>query len=284
MPQRNPWPRISIVTPSYNQGKYIEETIRSVLLQGYPDLEYIIMDGGSSDETVSIIKKYERWLAHWESAPDGGQVPALNNGFAKTTGVLLNWLNSDDFLQKDALRNIAGAFHLMPDVDIITGFRAECDLNSDPISVDGSWQRSWGCYHLGIPNFPQDATFLSRGILFSGLPFDERLNFFFDTAFYYTVLKERRRYVFSNSVFSSIRVYPEMKSLRHDARKIAENEILASEYFPRSPIFRAVSRLLRTRFYFLVWACVQNWFASADEFRVLRYNHYEGKWELVPVV
>ncbi|MFZ9937930.1 MAG: glycosyltransferase, partial [Luteolibacter sp.] len=71
-----PWPKISIVTPSYNQGRYIEETIRSILLQGYPDLEYFIMDGGSTDETVEIIRKYEPWLAGWVSEKDKGQSDA----------------------------------------------------------------------------------------------------------------------------------------------------------------------------------------------------------------
>jgi hypothetical protein len=75
-----PWPRISIVTPSYNQGAFIEETIRSVLLQGYPNLEYVILDGGSSDDSTSIIRKYEPWLAHWASERDRGQAHAINKG------------------------------------------------------------------------------------------------------------------------------------------------------------------------------------------------------------
>src|SRR5882724_1025422 len=85
-PDGTPWPRVSIVTPSYNQGQFIEEAIRSVLLQGYPDLEYIIIDGGSSDQSVEIIKKYEPWLAYWISARDKGQSQAINRGFARAKG------------------------------------------------------------------------------------------------------------------------------------------------------------------------------------------------------
>ena len=104
------WPRISIVTPSYNQGRFIEETIRSVLLQGYPDLEYIIIDGGSSDNSVEIVKKYSPWLAYWVSAPDRGQSHAINKGFERATGEVLAWLNSDDLYVAGALRAVGATF------------------------------------------------------------------------------------------------------------------------------------------------------------------------------
>src|SRR5687767_11548136 len=89
------WPRITIVTPSFNQAQFLEETIRSVLLQGYPNLEYIIIDGGSTDKSVDIIKKYEQWLAYWVSEPDRGQSDAINKGFEKATGEVFAWINSD---------------------------------------------------------------------------------------------------------------------------------------------------------------------------------------------
>jgi Glycosyl transferase family 2 len=97
-------PRISIITPSYNQGQFIEETIRSVLLQGYPDLEYLVIDGGSRDQSVEVIRKYEPWLTYWVSEEDRGQSHAINKGFERTTGMLISWLNSDDVLLPDALR------------------------------------------------------------------------------------------------------------------------------------------------------------------------------------
>lgn len=115
------WPRISIVTPSYNQGQFIEETIRSVLLQGYPHLEYIIIDGGSTDKTVEIIKKYEQYLAHWVSESDRGQSHALNKGFCKATGDLVGWQNSDDYYYPEALLHTAKLFTRSERLDIIYG-------------------------------------------------------------------------------------------------------------------------------------------------------------------
>lgn len=104
------WPKISIVTPSYNQGQFIEETIRSVLLQGYPNLEYIVIDGGSTDNSLEIIQKYEPWLRYWISEPDEGQADAIHKGFQRASGDLLAWQNSDDFYQLGAFQRIAEFF------------------------------------------------------------------------------------------------------------------------------------------------------------------------------
>jgi glycosyltransferase involved in cell wall biosynthesis len=103
-------PKISIITPSFNQGQFIEETIRSVLLQGYPNLEYIIIDGGSTDNTVEIIKKYCDFIHYWVSEKDNGQSDAINKGLKHATGEVFNWLNSDDFYLPNALINVGNAF------------------------------------------------------------------------------------------------------------------------------------------------------------------------------
>ena len=104
------WPRMSIVTPSYNQAQFIEETIRSILLQGYPDLEYIIIDGGSDDETTAVLRKYEKHLAFWVSEKDRGQSHAINKGLSRVSGDVWMYQNSDDLLAPSALATVAECF------------------------------------------------------------------------------------------------------------------------------------------------------------------------------
>lgn len=101
------WPKISIVTPSYNQGRFLEGTIRSVLLQGYPNLEYVIIDGQSSDNSVDVIKRYEAWIDFWVSQPDQGQSHAINKGFSLCSGQFSNWQNSDDMFCQNAFQKFA---------------------------------------------------------------------------------------------------------------------------------------------------------------------------------
>ena len=114
-------PTISLVTPSYNQGKYLAECIDSVLSQNYPNLEYVIMDGGSTDNSVEIIKKHEKYLTYWQSQPDGGQFAAVNDGFRKTRGEIMTWLNSDDKFHPNAFFAVAAIFMLRNEIEWITG-------------------------------------------------------------------------------------------------------------------------------------------------------------------
>jgi glycosyltransferase involved in cell wall biosynthesis len=115
------YPKITVVTPSFNQGEFIEETILSILDQEYPNLEYIIMDGGSTDETVEIIEKYEDRISYWRSEPDGGQAEAIAEGFSRSTGEILAWLNSDDRYENRSLWAAAEAFQKNEELDLFYG-------------------------------------------------------------------------------------------------------------------------------------------------------------------
>lgn len=103
-------PKISIVTPSFNQGHYLEQTILSVIDQNYPNLEYIVIDGGSTDNSIEIIKKYSSGISYWVSEPDKGQSDALEKGFKKATGEIAAWINSDDYYEKDVFHKIAAHY------------------------------------------------------------------------------------------------------------------------------------------------------------------------------
>jgi glycosyltransferase involved in cell wall biosynthesis len=118
--EKETWPRITIVIPSFQQGRYLEEAIRSVLLQNYPNLELIVNDGGSSDGSKEILEQYSPHLSHWQSKQDGGQGNAINQGFDRATGEILGWLNSDDLYLPGAFFSVAKAF-MARRVDIVYG-------------------------------------------------------------------------------------------------------------------------------------------------------------------
>lgn len=131
--KKNKLPKISIVTPSLNQGKYLEKTIMSILSQGYPNLEYVIIDGGSKDNSVDIINKYAKKLSYFVSKPDKGQYDAINKGFKHTTGEIMTWLNSDDILMPGALNLVANIFNQLPKVHWISGIPTV--INSEGLIV-----------------------------------------------------------------------------------------------------------------------------------------------------
>lgn len=168
------YPKISIVTPSFNQGKYIEQTILSILNQNYPNLEYIIIDGGSKDESISILKKYEKYISYWVSEPDKGQTDAINKGFLKCTGDIFNWLNSDDIYAPGVLHEIAKMYRENPNVSCFCGredrFLKDKILNTSyGTSIENSIEATICKAHIDQPStfftlrsiqhvFPIDAT------------------------------------------------------------------------------------------------------------------------------
>jgi hypothetical protein len=166
-PDGQPWPRVSVVTPSYNQGRFIEETIRSVLLQGYPDLEYLILDGGSTDDSVDIIRRYEPWLTYWVSEPDGGQTHAINKGWARATGEILAYINTDDCYLRDATSTVALEFCLDPHVAMVYGTASIVDETGRELS---NWEaRPFDLKTMLVSGsiVPQPATFFSKPIVTS---------------------------------------------------------------------------------------------------------------------
>jgi len=185
MPNGSTWPRISIVTPSFNQGQFIEETIRSVLLQGYPNLEYIIIDGGSTDNTVDIINKYEKWLTYWVSEPDRGQSHGINKGFANASGEIYAYINSDDFYELNAFRIIAPLFTKKDGHHLVVG---ECTIFNE--NVEKRIFKPWWPERLDhflqpfSSTFAQPASFWTKYIYDRVGGFDEAFHFCLDQEFF----------------------------------------------------------------------------------------------------
>jgi glycosyltransferase involved in cell wall biosynthesis len=156
-------PTISIVTPSFNQSRFIEWTIRSVLLQDYPQLEYIVMDGGSTDGTCGILERYRRRFHHFESAPDQGQADAVARGFAKSSGDILAYLNSDDMLAPGVLADVAEYFARHPHVDVIYSHRCFVSENNQVIGY--WWLPPHSDYLMTRRDYiPQETCFWRRSI------------------------------------------------------------------------------------------------------------------------
>jgi glycosyltransferase involved in cell wall biosynthesis len=159
------WPRITLVTPVFNGIRYIEDTIRSVLHQGYPNLEYIVVDGGSTDGTVDIIRKYQKHIYWWISQRDHGVYDALNTGFAQSTGGIMGWLNSSDLLHTSGLFVVGSVFGSLPNVEWITG--RPTGFNPDGMTVDVRDLPAWSRYRFlaGANRYiQQESTFWRRSL------------------------------------------------------------------------------------------------------------------------
>lgn len=164
-PDGKPWPKISIVTPSFNMENYIEETILSVIGQQYPNLEYIVIDGGSKDGTVDIIKKYEPYITYWISEPDSGMYDAIQKGFSKATGEILAYINSDDKYYPNAFFSIATIFSSMEDVEWVLG-RATF-YNDDGATVDVKELKKWSKFNYYLGDYQwiqQESIFWRRSL------------------------------------------------------------------------------------------------------------------------
>ena len=163
LPDGSSWPRVSVVTPSYNQAEYLEETVRSVLFQRYPNLEYIIIDGGSTDGSVEIIRKYADQLAYWISEPDRGQADAIQKGFTRATGDIIAYLNSDDVYLPNAIATAVSAFQLDPELCVVSGDMRFVDAAGHDVGQMQGMEGDFLEHFLALTNpIPQPSAFLTQ--------------------------------------------------------------------------------------------------------------------------
>jgi len=226
----SPWPRISITTPSFNQGHYLEETIRSVLLQGYPDLEYMVFDGGSTDNSIEIIKKYSPWLICWESVPDRGQAHAINKGFSRSTGSLIAWINSDDLFLPNAFRISMQQYALNPHSILLGDVENFIDEGYNSYVIK---QKNVSFPSIILPmnnssTWHQPGSFVPSFLRFSAGLLDEDLRYVFDVDWLIRLL-QKSEVLYLKNVVARFRIHDSSKTtaefplMMKERHNIAEN-------------------------------------------------------------
>ena len=204
------WPKISVITPSYNQSQYLEQTIRSVLLQGYPNLEYIIIDGGSTDGSTEIIKKYEPWLTYWISEPDRGQSHAINKGFSLSNGEIMAWINSDDYYAPGAFFKVALTFKQNQTL-WVAGLVHKVDAQGNVIQPGRKFAEKLEDWYIGAP-YLQQGLFWRRELLQSTGMIDETLQYSFDYDLFLRFVQQQSFATWIDAHLANFRIHPDSKT------------------------------------------------------------------------
>ena len=216
------YPKISIVTPSYNQAQFLEKTILSVLNQNYPNLEYIIVDGGSTDDSLEIIKKYEKYLTYWISEKDNGQADAINKGFQKSSGEILAWLNADDLYLPGTLFKVKDNFQKYRENNFIYGHSLLIDKKDNIMRASYTIPQTYHSYIYDRGgNIFQGTVFWRRDIFYKYGGLDSKLYFALEYKLFDNFFKNERG-IFLNEILAAYRIHKETKSSTVDPRLVVE--------------------------------------------------------------
>jgi len=241
-------PKISLVTTNYNYGHFLEATIRSVLDQGYPNLEYIVIDGGSTDDSVRIIERYAPRLAHWESAADAGQAHALNKGLRRCTGDIVGFLNSDDLHLPNTLAQVARMF-ADDDVTWIGGPSEALDAVGRPTGLNRVSSPSATLRWVTGLWFPQPSSFWRRRLVDELGLFEEHLYFCFDQEYWARLAVAGHRPVIAPEPLSGERAHPGQKTANPSSRYVLERLFIAHKFLARlAPADAAALRRIIRRY------------------------------------
>jgi len=208
---------VSIITPSFNQAKYLEKTIQSVLGQDYPDIEYIVIDGASADGSQEIIREYEDRLAHWVSEPDLGQTDAINKGFALAKGDVLAWLNSDDTLEAQAVAEAVAYLEEHPDVGMVYGDGNFIDADDKVIGKFPSAQTDYARLRQGYVHICQQASFFRAELWQQVGPLDPDFYFAMDYDLWVRLAKVSTL-VYQPRLWANFRLHGDAKTVAADDR------------------------------------------------------------------
>lgn len=223
--------KLSIITPSYNQGRFLEETILSVLKQGYEPLEYLVIDGGSTDESVSIIRKYEDRLAYWVSEKDRGQVHAINKGLERATGDIFAFLNSDDLYLPGTFAAVMNHFEQHPESEWVCGDSIMFGDGHETRVIRAQVPRSAAHCLCWAYKAPQPAHFWKRKIVKEG--FQERWQYDFDHDLYVRLLLTGHKCEYLPLPMAAYRLHEVSKTVAEGFRQIEEFDQIAEFYEPQ---------------------------------------------------
>lgn len=245
------FPRVTVVTPSYNQAEFLERTILSVLNQNYPNLEYMIVDGGSKDGSVEIIKKYQKYLAYWVSEADQGQSDAINKGFSRSTGAICAYLNSDDCYVPNALTQAVAAFS-DPAVDLVYGHAFVVDGKDRPYNIAVALPFILKEHLFGLFSVPQPSSFWRRRVYDGVNGFNVDAKSCMDHEFYARAGKLGFNFLRLDSVLSCFRMHPGSITmsgrLKERARLEVERIIKTLGYEGSLPNYAALNYLYRLKY------------------------------------
>jgi glycosyltransferase involved in cell wall biosynthesis len=203
---------VSIITPSYNQARFLSETIRSVLAQDHPPNEYIVIDGGSTDNSTDIIKSYQDRLAYWVSEPDNGQAQAINKGFRLATGSVFAWLNSDDTYHPGAVGAAVTYLDQHPEIDVIYGDIEFVDASGKSLSTMRAWEFDPQLQMCATNLIPQPAAFFRRSMFEQVGGLDETFHLALDYDLWVRMLAAGARFAHVHQVWATYRVHPASKT------------------------------------------------------------------------
>jgi glycosyltransferase involved in cell wall biosynthesis len=210
-------PLVSIVTPSFNQGKFLERTILSVLNQDYPNIEYIIMDGNSTDNSVEIIKNYSSKIAYWQSEKDNGQTDAINQGFTNAHGQILAWINSDDTYEPQAVSQAVNFLLKYPEVGMVYGDCNFIDAEDRVIGQFNAKPTDYRKLRTGYVHIPQQSSFWKAELWRQVAPLDTSIYFAMDYDLWLRLSKVSK-IVYSPQLWANFRLHGEAKTISEDDR------------------------------------------------------------------
>lgn len=253
-------PKITIITPSYNQGQYIEQTIKSIVEeQNYDNIEYIIIDGGSTDETIDVIKKYEDKITFWVSEKDGGQTDAINKGWQKATGDIITWLCSDDYYEANILGKVVDAFK-NENTNLVCGNRRTFGdgINDTPYI---GWRTGASLEETMVKgSYDQPPSFFRKEAWDAIFPLSENLRVYMDTEMWlrYLLVYGDKRATHIDELFANGRFHADSKSM---------NEAVPCRYVINS-LYHSIAKTVGLDK------------SLIDKLTALERKEYEGKWEV----